>query len=114
MRWLVFDAEALSHADATGIHALTRLNESLRSQHITLVLARLKGPTHQVLQEAGFLEEIGEDQLYPTVRAAVLAGESFQKGGEGLRPGQEAASPGEPTSPNEAAPEGSTSGDEQS
>jgi sulfate permease, SulP family len=77
---LVFDAEALSHVDATGIHALSRLNESLRSQHITLVLARLKGPTHQVLEEAGFLEELGEDHVFPTVRAAVQAGESFQKG----------------------------------
>jgi len=38
VRWLVFDAEALSHVDATGIEALR-------------------------------LELIGEDHLYPTVRA---------------------------------------------
>ena len=45
----MFDAEALSHVDATGIEALR-------------------------------LELFGEDHLYPTVRAAVRAGESSERG----------------------------------
>ena len=38
VRWLVFDAEALSHVDATGVSMLTELIESLREESITFVL----------------------------------------------------------------------------
>jgi sulfate permease, SulP family len=76
VRWLVFDAEALSHIDATGIDALTQLYESLRKERITLVVARLKGPMRQALRDVGVLQRIGEGHVYPTVRAAVQAASS--------------------------------------
>jgi MFS superfamily sulfate permease-like transporter len=44
VRWLVFDAEALSHVDATGVDALTSPVASLREDQITFVFARLKAP----------------------------------------------------------------------
>jgi hypothetical protein len=37
------------------------------------VFARLKDPMRQALREAGVLDLVGEDHLYPTVRAAVDA-----------------------------------------
>jgi SulP family sulfate permease len=73
VRWLVFDAEALSHIDATGIHALTELINSLRDEGITFVVARLKDPMQRTFRDVGLLEVIGEGHLYPTVRAAVQA-----------------------------------------
>jgi SulP family sulfate permease len=76
VRWLVFDAEALSHVDATGVDALTGLVRSLRDQGITLLLARLKSPMRQTLGRAGVLRLIGEQHVYPTVRAAVQAASS--------------------------------------
>jgi sulfate permease, SulP family len=71
--WLVFDAESLNHVDATGVRMLTELIESLREESITFVFARLHGPTSNRLAEAGVLDLVGEDHLYPTVRAAVQA-----------------------------------------
>jgi sulfate permease, SulP family len=68
--WFVFDAEALAHVDATGVDTLTELIRSLQQQQITFVFARLKGPMRQDLQEAGVLDLVGEDRLYPTVQAA--------------------------------------------
>lgn len=53
VRWLVFDAEALSHADATGVHVLDELIKSLQSESITFVFARLKGPMSNTLRAAG-------------------------------------------------------------
>jgi hypothetical protein len=54
------------------------------------VFARLKSLMRQNLQEAGVLDLVGEDHLYPTVRAAVQAasappppGESERIDGEG-------------------------------
>ena len=72
-RWFVFDAEALTHVDATGVEALTSLVRSLQEEGITFVFARLKDPMRQALQEAGVLDLVGEPHVYPTVRAAVAA-----------------------------------------
>jgi SulP family sulfate permease len=73
VRWLVFNAEALTHVDATGVHALKSLVQSLGEEEITFVFARLKSPMRQALREAGVLDLIGEPHVYPTVRAAVAA-----------------------------------------
>ena len=40
--WLVFDAEAVSHVDSTGIEALGELARELRDEQVTLVVARLR------------------------------------------------------------------------
>jgi MFS superfamily sulfate permease-like transporter len=71
VHWLVFDAEGLNHIDATGIDLLTNLVEALRKESITFVFARLKSPMTDHLNDAGVLRLVGEDHLYPTVRAAV-------------------------------------------
>jgi high affinity sulfate transporter 1 len=72
-RWLVFDAEAVTHVDATGLETLAELAEDLRRDGVTLVLARLRTRMHEQLEEAGTLDVIGRENLYPTVRAAVDA-----------------------------------------
>ena len=82
VRWLVFDAEALSHVDATGADALERIYYSLREEGITLTLARLKGPMRHELRDAGVLDLVGEDHLYATVRAAVQAASATPGSGE--------------------------------
>jgi sulfate permease, SulP family len=73
VRWLVFDAEALSHVDATGVQALHELIGSLQDEGITFVAARLKDPMRRTFRDVGLLDVIGEGHLYPTVRAAVQA-----------------------------------------
>ena len=73
VRWLVFDAEALSHVDATGVGMLTELIKSLREESITFVFARLHSPPRDHLAEAGVLDLVDEDNDYPTVHAAVGA-----------------------------------------
>jgi sulfate permease, SulP family len=73
VRWFVFDAEALTHVDATGVDALESLVRSLRDEGITFVFARVKGPMRQTLREAGVLDLVGERHAYRTVRAAVAA-----------------------------------------
>ena len=71
VHWLVFDAEGLSHVDATGVDFLTDLIASLRKEDITFVFARLKSPMAEHLTEVGVLELIGEEHVFPTVHAAV-------------------------------------------
>jgi sulfate permease, SulP family len=73
VRCLVFDAEAVTHVDATGLAALTELRAALRREDVDLVVARAKTPLMQRLDESGFVAELGGDRFYPTVREAVAA-----------------------------------------
>ncbi|HVN60428.1 MAG TPA: SulP family inorganic anion transporter, partial [Gaiellaceae bacterium] len=73
VRWLVLDADAITHADSTGLDALLDVTNDLRRDEITLVIARLRTRMEEQLADAGVLDAIGRSHLYPTVRAAVDA-----------------------------------------
>jgi sulfate permease, SulP family len=66
---VVFDAEAVTHVDATGLVALEDLIDGLRKEGIELSVARAKTPLAARLAEFG----LSEIPLHPTVRAAVAA-----------------------------------------
>jgi len=77
-RWLVLDAEAIAHVDATGIDALVDLTDDLRREGTALAIARLRTPMQEQLEAAGVVEAI-DGRVYPTVRAAVAAFEQEQE-----------------------------------
>jgi sulfate permease, SulP family len=66
---VVFDAEAVTHVDATGLAALEDLVDALRKETIELSIARAKAPLTNRLAEFG----LSSVSLHPTVRAAVEA-----------------------------------------
>jgi SulP family sulfate permease len=68
-RALVFDAEAVTHVDATGLTALEDLVEALGKDGTVLSLARVKAPLRARLAEGG----LAGIAIHPTVRAAVEA-----------------------------------------
>jgi len=70
VRSVVFDAEAVTHVDATGLAALVDLRDSLHRSDVSLALARAKTPLLERLRESGFMDGT---ESYPTVRAAVEA-----------------------------------------
>jgi sulfate permease, SulP family len=72
-RWVVFDAEAVTHVDAAGLAAIRDLAQELRDDDATVVFARVKSPLRRRFDEVGLTEEIGERHFHPTVRAAVEA-----------------------------------------
>jgi SulP family sulfate permease len=69
--WLVFDAEAVTHVDATGVQALEDLERLLARDGITLLLARMKGPLEARLEGTSFGATMSQERRFPTVRAAV-------------------------------------------
>jgi SulP family sulfate permease len=71
VRWVVFDAEAMTHVDTTGLDAFARLVDSLAEEHISIALARVHTHILGELDQAGLVERIGQANVYPTVRAAV-------------------------------------------
>jgi sulfate permease, SulP family len=74
--WLVLDADAITHVDATGLDALGDVAKDLKRDEITLVMARLRTRMEEQFEDAGVLDVIGPGHLYPTVRAAVEACDS--------------------------------------
>ena len=73
VRWFVFDAEALTYIDSSGVAALEQVRDALRADGITLVVARLKGPMTEAFDASELTGKIGEDRFFPTVHAAVDA-----------------------------------------
>ncbi len=73
VRWLVVDADAITHTDSTGLDALLDLTKDLRRDRITLVIARLRTRMEEQFDDAGVLDVLGREHLYPTVHAAVDA-----------------------------------------
>ncbi len=71
--WLVFDAEAMTHVDTTGLDALDRLLDKLGEEDIALAFARVHAHVLEELDHAGLIERIGAANVYPTVSAAVAA-----------------------------------------
>jgi sulfate permease, SulP family len=71
--YLVFDAESVDGIDASGVEMLEELNTALTKNGITLVVARLKGPTASRFDATGLTALIGADNFYGSVRDAVAA-----------------------------------------
>ena len=72
-RWLVLDAEGMSHVDAAGLDALASLVGELREEDVKVAVARIKAPLRQRLDDAGTTTTIGGDRFFATVREAVAA-----------------------------------------
>ena len=73
VNWLVFDAEAVTHVDSTGLEALDQLAKDLRRDEIMLMVARLRTRIEEQFADAGVTETIGRNHFHPTIRAAVAA-----------------------------------------
>jgi MFS superfamily sulfate permease-like transporter len=72
-RWLVLDAEGMSHVDAAGLDALASLVAELREEDVAVAVARIKAPLRQRLDAAGTTATVGGDRFFATVREAVAA-----------------------------------------
>jgi SulP family sulfate permease len=71
VHWLVFDAEAVTHADSTGLEALERLTAELEREHIHFAVARLRTYMLERFETIGLAKAIGPEHFYPSVRTAV-------------------------------------------
>ena len=71
--WLVLDAEGINQIDTTGVDALGELVDELRTDGVTLVIARMHAALKNHLDDTGLTEQVGAERFYPTVPAAVQA-----------------------------------------
>ena len=69
----VLDAGAITSTDTDGLEALSQLAKECRKRRVTLALARVKGPLRELFDRAGYLDELGRENVFPTVESAVDA-----------------------------------------
>jgi len=72
-RAVLFDAEAVSSIDVSGIAALREVRETLMAQGIVMGIARARGRFLRMLVRSGLAREIGNELLYGSVRAGIRA-----------------------------------------
>ena len=73
LKCVVFDAEAISDFDSTAAEALVNLDADLEQHAVELWIARANKPLRDLLHATGLTTRIGEEHIYPSVRAAVDA-----------------------------------------
>ena len=73
LKCVILDAEAMSDFDSTAAETLENLDADLERRGVDLWIARVNGPLRDLLAKTGLTKRIGEDHIYPSVRAAVAA-----------------------------------------
>lgn len=70
---LLFDAEAVSSIDVSGIAALREVRDTLAAQGIYFGIARARGAFLRMLVRSGMAREMEEKLLFGSVRAGIRA-----------------------------------------
>ncbi|HEY2486050.1 MAG TPA: SulP family inorganic anion transporter [Candidatus Binataceae bacterium] len=71
VRLFIFDMEAISVIDITGLDALEEVRSELASKGMSFVVARAKAELREHLVRAGSWDRIGAKNFHPSVRSAV-------------------------------------------
>lgn len=73
---IVIDMYPVNTLDSTGAHGLAEIVEHCRSHGVSIYLAGVKGPVHDVMKSAGLLGKIGPNYIFHEVHDAVEAAEA--------------------------------------
>ncbi len=73
IEWVLIDAESIPDMDTTALQGLGELLEDLSDAGITVVFARLRQAVRDLLDAAGLIDVIGEDNIYLEVDDGVAA-----------------------------------------
>jgi len=71
--WFLLNSEAVVEVDITSVDALDDLRELLDRRGIAFRMARVKQDLRDALDGAGFVDRVGDENIYPTLPTAVVA-----------------------------------------
>ncbi len=71
--WILIDAESIHDMDTTAIQGLEELVEDLQAAGIVLAFARLRHAVYEIMDAAGLIQMIGEENIYLEVDDGVSA-----------------------------------------
>ncbi|MHB1534679.1 MAG: SulP family inorganic anion transporter [Acidimicrobiales bacterium] len=70
---VIFDANAMSDIDYTGLQTLRDLTTEAKQREVTIGIARASHLVHHDLKHGALLDQIGADHLFASVEEAVMA-----------------------------------------
>jgi high affinity sulfate transporter 1 len=70
---LIVDCEQMADMDVTGAETILTLGKQLESADVGLVLARIHGDARVTATNAGVIDMVGADGVYPTINATIQA-----------------------------------------
>jgi SulP family sulfate permease len=70
---VILDFAAVADVDSTGDTALAELKRTLNDRGVRLVVARATGTVRELMRADGVVEELGPENVFPTVRDAANA-----------------------------------------
>ncbi len=73
VEWMLLNFEANVHIDLTSVDALDEIRQELERRDIVLALARVKHEMYEELEQAGFVDRIGDERVFATLPTAVVA-----------------------------------------
>lgn len=79
---VVLDLEATPVIDLDGADMLTKVHRQLADRGARLLLVHLDAAELDVLRRAGTMEAVGEENVFETVRAAVVAATGAERGNQ--------------------------------
>jgi len=82
LSWFCLDAEAMPDVDYTGAQTLRQVHDELAEHGIRFVVTRAETKVVAQFERYGLLDLLGEDALFPTIRAVVAAFEARTAAGE--------------------------------
>ena len=77
LRYVILNAEPVNYIDSTALKQLEKVVENLRERGITFKIAGTIGPIRDIFKKSGFMEVIGEENIY--VRTAEAYEDSLKK-----------------------------------
>jgi sulfate permease, SulP family len=69
-RAVVLEMHRMISMDTSGLDALSQLHKDLKKRDVALVLANVNEQPLSLMRRAGFIAELGEDAIVPTVADA--------------------------------------------
>jgi len=73
LKCVILDAEPISDFDSTAAEALESLDAELERAGADLWIARANAPLRELFTATGLMKRLGEEHIFPSVRAAVTA-----------------------------------------
>ena len=71
VRWFLLNAEANVEIDLTAIDAVNELRKQLKRRGIVFAMARVKQGLFRQFEDAGVIDRVGRDRIFPTLPAGV-------------------------------------------
>ena len=77
LQTIVIDMYPVNRIDSTGVEALEEVIETCRRHEVAVLLAGVKGPVRDVLDDAGVSKDLGDGNFFLEIHAAVQRAESI-------------------------------------